>query len=516
MVTLTETSQWQALQAHKQQLESQHMRDLFATDPERYQRFSIATAGISLDYSKNRITTETLQLLTELAQERQLPAQINALFAGTFKNHSENSTVQHPRLRHYPEPADNMHQAMFEIAEQIRSGKRCNPKGQSFTDIVNLGIGGSDLGARAVVHALQPYTTTDIKLHFLSNIDSQGLKQLINKLDLSRTLFIVTSKSFTTTETLLNAETIRQYYPSEIVEKHFIAITAKPEKALAFGITPENTITFPDWVNGRFSVWSSVGLALAIGIGKDHFNDFLAGAREMDQHFHTAPLEQNMPVILALLSLWYTNFWDAQSQAVIPYDHGLEFFPAYLQQAHMESYGKGVQNNGDSIDYATGPLIWGGIGTNGQHAYHQLLHQGTHLIPVDFIVARQGPDIIDHHRRLLFANCLSQSRALMLGNDAENPQKLVPGNRPSNTLVLEKLSPKILGSLLALYEHKIFSLSVLWGINAFDQWGVELGKQIGSELNTMLQNHQPSDLAALDSSTQGLMGLYQALAETSD
>lgn len=542
MNSITNTTAWRSLQQHQQKIADLHMRDLFANDSLRFSKFSLNAVNILLDYSKNRITDETLRLLIDMAVAAQVPEKIRQLFSGAMVNSSENRPALHTALRQTKSQAlilngenvtakinaaqEQLEKIVNSISQQQWRGFTNKP----LTDIVNIGIGGSDLGPALVTQALKTYAQNDLNFHFISNIDGSPISELLKHLNPEQTLFIVSSKYFGTQETLCNANTAKRWLLKRLenlaaLKQHFIAITAKADRALDFGIAAENILPLWEWVGGRYSVWSAVGLPIALSIGMKKFQDFLAGAAAMDQHCQTAPLEKNMPMILALLSVWYSNFFATQSQAILPYDHSLQLLPTYLQQAHMESHGKQCRQNGKSVDYVTGGVIWGGVGTNGQHTFHQLLHQGTHLIPVDFIVAaRKSHDLPEHHAGL-FANCLSQSQALMHGKTAEEilqelvaagmtedaareltPHKVIPGNRPSNTIVLPELTPFNLGALIALYEHKIFIQGAIWDINCFDQWGVELGKQLANPVLQSLQNK--SATAALDSSTAGLIDYF--------
>ncbi len=527
----TKESIWHQLQAHQQTIATQHMRNWFQKDPQRAERFSLKVSNLFLDFSKNRITDETLSLLTTLAIACNLPEKIKALSQGLFENFTEKKPVLHPFLRLQesstlnPEIHNEIKQnqkRMIEFAEIIRCGDWLGYTGKPITDVINIGIGGSDLGSKFVIDALTPYITSKIRFHFLSNIDDEAFYALVKKINPETSLFIVASKSFDSVETLLNANSIKNLFApisKEKIEKHFVALTANIEKALNFGIPTSNIFHISDWVNGRFSLWSSVGLAIAIALGEKQFKELLNGAAEMDQHFFQAPLAQNMPVIMALLCVWYVNFFGAQSLAIIPYDYLLQFLPAYLQQAHMESCGKSVNSKGEIINYSTSPIIWGALGCDGQHSFHQLFHQGTELVPIDFILSQQSQHDLTDHRDLLIANCLSQSQALMMGkwkedilSDNQNTSdtllkhKIIHGNKPSNTLMLTSISPRAIGELLALYEHKIFVQSVIWDINAYDQWGVELGKQLSSTILSFLENKDHS--FNFDSSTKQLIDLY--------
>lgn len=542
MDNLIETPIWHTLHEHQRRIAPLHMRELFAKDSARFQKFSLSVADILLDYSKNRITEETLDLLEKLALARDLPNKISALFAGAPINSTENRAALHTALRYSEQQPliindSNIHDEIRLQKEKIKIFTHAihaqqwrGYSNKPITDIVNIGIGGSELGPALAIAALQSYAIKKIRCHFISNLDGKHITDILQTLNPEQTLFIISSKYFSTQETLMNAQLAKNWLlhnaPLTALKNHFVAITAKPERASEFGITAENIFLVHDWVGGRFSLWSSVGLPIALMLGYENFQQLLAGAAAMDQHFYQAPLRQNMPVILALLSVWYINFFHAQSHAILPYQQDLFLLPAYLQQAHMESLGKQVRHNGKAVDYATGSVIWGGVGTNGQHAFHQLLHQGTPLIPADFIIAAAAQHDLDEHQDALFANCLSQSQALMLGKNLHEataeliatgmseaqakqlaPHKVIPGNRPSNTLVLSRLSPFTLGALIALYEHKIFTQSVIWDINCFDQWGVELGKQFAQHILQDLEDDEAS--SKHDESTRGLIAAYK-------
>ncbi|MDF2941043.1 MAG: glucose-6-phosphate isomerase [Gammaproteobacteria bacterium] len=531
------------LEQHKQSIEKQTMRELFKTEPTRAEHYSMEAAGLYLDYSKNRINDQTLALLSELAEESGLRSKIDAMFNGEKINLTEKRAVLHTALRNRSnrsvviEGQDVMpliHKQLQKIqglVEAIHSGKWLGYSGKAIKDVVNIGIGGSDLGPKMMVSALSPYHTRHVNCHFVSNVDGTDIAETLKNLNPETTLFIVASKSFTTQETLMNALTARKWlldkaHDEAATAKHFVAISSKPDKAKAFGINPENCFEMWDWVGGRYSLWSSIGLPIALAIGMEHFIELLEGAHAMDEHFKTAELPHNMPVILALLGIWYNNFFNAHSYAILPYDDYLEYLPAYLQQADMESNGKSVTIEGKPVTYATGPIIWGGAGTNGQHAFHQLLHQGTPLVPVDFIVPLKSHNPIGEHHAALFANCLAQSQAFMQGKTLEEayqellkqgmpeneakalaPHKVIAGNKPNNMIVAEQFTPKTIGALVALYEHKIFVQSVIWNINAFDQWGVELGKQLGEPILASLlnknNNHQ------YDGSTESLIARFK-------
>jgi glucose-6-phosphate isomerase len=532
--------EYQALEAHYHAMVDVHMRTLFANDPQRFEHFSLHAAGLLLDYAKNRITKATIDLLCDLAGACELPHQIKALFAGNFRNSTEHRSVAHVALRYsqekpfyvakrdvMPDVRDVLTQ-MTEIAEHIRMKTWLGATGYYITDVVNIGIGGSDLGPALVTEALRPYHDAGIHCHFVSNIDGVHIESVLSKLHPARTLFIVASKSFTTQETLLNAATAKAWLQKTLgkhaLTRHMLAITSHMDRAMDFGIEPEHVLPLWDWVGGRFSIWSAIGLPVMIAIGPARFREFLQGAEAMDEHFATAPLHQNMPAILALLSIWYINFFGTRSYAVLPYQQLLAGLPAYLQQAEMESNGKYRRHDGEAVQYQTGTVIWGTTGSNGQHAVHQLLHQGTQLIPVDFIVPMVSHDQLGDHHKHLVANCLSQSQALMCGhNEVDIFEKLssegvdveaakllakhqsIPGNRPSNTLTFDQLSPRRLGALLALYEHKIFVQGIIWGINSFDQWGVELGKSLTKDILQAIGGKAHE----FDASTKGLVAFYQ-------
>lgn len=516
-----QTAAVQALQAHYLALKDVHMRELFAEDAERFERFSLRAAGILLDYSKNRATEHTLDLLLDLAKAAGLPQKIADFFAGEPLNHTEHRSALHIALRNVS--AHPMMSGGVDVMPAVRETlqrmeafvQQVDAQGV-ITDVVNIGIGGSDLGPALVTQALTPYSRGRYDCHFVANVDGSHISDVLAKVNPKTTLFIVATKSFRTQETLYNAMTAKEWLIERLgedaVARQFVAVTAKADLAQAFGIPAQQIFPIWDWVGGRFSVWSAIGLPVMMAIGPQHFSRFLQGAHTMDQHFQTAPLQKNMPVLMALLSIWYINFFHCANRAIIPYDYYLSRLPAYLQQAHMESNGKSVANDGSTVDYATSPVIFGTTGSNGQHAFHQLLHQGTQIVPVDFIVAMQSHNPLRHHHRHLVANCFSQSQALLLGNQ-ECSHKRIPGNKPSNTIVYEKLTPEALGALLALYEHKIFVQGVLWEINSFDQWGVELGKQMAGKIVGDLEQEtiQPEH----DSSTQGLMKEYLQYNEAS-
>ena len=506
---LTERDEWHALQSHQHAILSQHMRDWFHQDAQRFSRFSLQSGNIFLDYSRNRINQETIKLLCELANAVGLTNKINALFSGEAVNASENRPALHTALRdhhHTPISVNGTNIAplitaaqekMQRFVEQIHTNQWLGATGKPIKHVVNIGIGGSYLGPMMCTQALKDFAVSPLQFHFISTIDQSHRQDVLQQIDPETTLFIVSSKSFTTLETLTNAREIISWLKPDanIMSRHFIAVTAAPEKALALGIPSDNIFPLWDWIGGRYSIWSAIGLPLMLMIGQTHFSEFLAGANEMDQHFRTADFAHNMPVLLGLLSIWYINFFHASAFAIAPYSYRLRHFVPYIQQAEMESNGKCVNSDGNAIHYATSPVIFGEEGSNGQHAYHQLLHQGQHLVPVDFILIGQSEAV-------LLASGLSQAQALLLGNTKEAHQS-IPGNRPSNILFLDRLTPKNLGALLALYEHKIFVQGAIWDIIPFDQWGVELGKQLLPDILHCIQ--QPNAYEQTDAATAGII-----------
>lgn len=545
--SLTSTASFQALENHAAQAEDWEMRSLFAADPQRFDRLSVEAAGLFLDYSKNRLDGRTLELLAALARERGVEARRDAMFAGERINNTENRAVLHTALR-APRGSKlvvdgqdvnaDVHAVLDRIrtfTDAVRSGEWLGHTGKPITDIVNIGIGGSDLGPKMVVLALRHYTHPRLKMHFVSNVDGHDMDAALSQVEPETTLFIVASKTFTTAETMMNAQTARSWFleraPAQSADaalaRHFVAVSTNTEAIKTFGIDPANMFPFWDWVGGRYSVWSAIGLSVALAVGFGYFSDFLAGAHAMDEHFRTAPLEQNMPAILALVGFWNREFLDAHSVTIAPYHQDLNRFPAYLQQLDMESNGKCVTRDGDPVDTPTCPAIWGEPGTNGQHAYFQLLHQGTDLTPIDFIAALRPAHEMEHHHTALLANCFAQSEAFMKGKtivevradlqaqglapeEVERlaPHKTFPGNRPSNTILMERLTPSTLGALIALYEHKTFVQGVIWNVNSFDQWGVELGKVLAKKIEAELAGEpQPANH---DSSTNGLIARAKA------
>ncbi len=538
---LTRLPAWQALSDHRQVAASFSLRELFAHDPARFDKFSLNHEGLLLDYSKHLVTGDTLRLLTDLAHQRQLPDWIAHLFGGEKINITENRAALHTALRaEHQVVLDGQNIAadvaqtldsMGRFCETVRSGRLKGFSGRAFTDIVSIGIGGSSLGPALAVEALAPYAASQFRVHFVSNVDAAHLAATLAPLNPETTLFIVASKTFTTLETLANAHSARDWLLAKAgnagaTARHFVAVTANTSAAREFGIAPESVFGFWDWVGGRYSLWSAIGLPVALAIGMERFRELLAGARGMDEHFRSAPLEANMPVILGLLGVWYINFFGTTSHAVLPYDQTLRLLPAYLQQLEMESNGKRVARDGSALDYATAPVIWGAAGTDGQHSFFQLLHQGTQLITADFIGCCETHYPLNEHHTMLLANCFAQSEALMRGLTAgeaeammreqglpENricdllPHRVFPGNRPSTTILLKKLEPRTLGALIALYEHKVFVQSVIWDINAFDQWGVELGKQFANRILPELATSAP--VSSHDASTNGLINFFK-------
>ena len=535
---------WQELARHKEVFANTSIAQLFEENAHRAQQFRLKASGLLLDYSKNLITEQTRNLLIELARQAGLQSAIEAMFTGETINQTEGRSVLHIALRGGFQDNDRytingeIQQVQDQIAEfvkQIENREWVGYSGLPITDIVNIGIGGSDLGPRMVYDALTPYQNPAIDIHFLANIDGSDFVDTVSGLSPETTLFIVASKSFSTLETKKNAEAARLWFLQQggdkhDLTKHFVAVSSNIEAAVAFGI-PKNQI-FPiwDWVGGRYSLWSAIGLPLALGLGYENFKSLAAGAHQMDHHFLTAEFEQNMPVIMAMLEVWYQNYYGARSHAVIPYDHNLRRFPEFLQQLDMESNGKSRSQSGQPLDYHTGAVVWGSSGTIGQHSYHQLLHQGTQLVPVDFIAPLNSHNPVADHHSHLYSNVIAQSQALMQGKTLDQarselhregidkanidrlaPHKVIPGNRPSNILLMDHLEPKSLGALIALYEHKVYVQSVVWDINAFDQWGVELGKQLNQSIHHQLvgQNQEADFDSGFDSSTNELIALFR-------
>jgi glucose-6-phosphate isomerase len=523
-----------------------HMRDLFAQDPLRFEKFSLQFADILLDYSKNRITEETRDLLLDLARDRDVEGWRERMFTGERINFTEDRAVLHVALRNRSNrpmlvdgedvmPAVNAVLARMAVfTEKVRNGEWTGHTGKPIRHVVNIGIGGSDLGPVMACEALRPYGHERLTMHFVSNVDGAHMAQTLERIDPETTLFIIASKTFTTQETLTNARTARDSLVAHMgdqaaVAKHFVAVSTNRQGVVEFGIDPEHMFGFWDWVGGRYSLWSAIGLPIALYVGMERFEALLEGAHAMDEHFRTAPLESNMPVIMALLGVWYVNFFAAESHAILPYDQCLHRFPAYLQQADMESNGKAVDRQGRRVNYDTGPVIWGEPGTNGQHAFYQLIHQGTRLVPCDFLAPCESHYPVGAHHRILLSNFFAQTEALMRGRTLEDvrkemlqagedpdhagrvaPHRVFEGNRPSNSILFRRLDPRTLGSLIALYEHKIFVQSVIWDVNAYDQWGVELGKQLAKAILPELDADAP--LSGHDASTNGLINHYRAMA----
>ncbi len=541
MSSLTDSIIWHNLQNHFTEVAGLQMRDMFDEDSRRFDKLSLHFNDILFDYSKNRITDQTLPLLFKLARERKLAEKIEAMFAGKNINQTENRAVLHIALRNrnnrpimvngHDVNADvnRVLAKMRVFCDAIHSGSWRGFTGKVITDVVNIGIGGSDLGPKMVVRALQPYAIGKLQTHFVSNVAQADLLNTLGKLNPETTLFLIASKTFTTQETMTNALSARTWLLNFLVDRravnrHFVAISTNCEKAVEFGIDPDNIFEFWDWVGGRFSLWSAIGLSIPLAIGMDNFELLLKGAHQVDEHFRQTPFEQNIPVVMALLGIWYNNFFKAESQAILPYGHYLRYFPAFMQQGDMESNGKSVDLQGNPVDYQTGPIIWGQTGTNGQHAFYQLIHQGTKLVPCDFLVpATSYHDLPDHHN-MLISNFLAQPQALMQGktrqqvlsefkqselNDVVVNSKVFPGNIPTNSFLFKKLAPETLGSLIAFYEHKVFVQGVIWNINSFDQMGVELGKVLAGVIYPELQHsHQ---VKRFDSSTNGLINHFKKM-----
>jgi glucose-6-phosphate isomerase len=536
--SLTVSPAWTALSAHRDAAADQTLRGLFAADPDRATRYVAEAAGLRLDYSKNRITDETLDLLFKLAEQQGVAAMRERMFAGEAINTTEGRAVLHAALR---APADAVIETagenvvpavhavlaqMTRFVDAVREGTWKGFRGDVITDVVNIGIGGSDLGPAMAAGALAPYLNPEIALHFVSNVDGTQLAETLEWLDPETTLFVIASKTFTTQETLTNAHSARRWFlqsgaKEKDIARHFVAVSTNAAEVTKFGIDPANMFAFWDWVGGRYSMWSAIGLTLATGVGMDHFCALLAGARAMDRHFVEAPAAANMPMLLALLGVWNGDFLGAKAHAVLPYDQSLARFPAFLQQLDMESNGKSTDRDGNLVDYDTGPVVFGEPGTNGQHAFYQLIHQGTQLIPCDFIAPAQSHHPLGEHHQILLSNVLAQAKALAFGKTAAEvrgemaaagkpadeidrltPHRTFAGNKPSNVILFRKLDPATLGALIALYEHKVFVQSVVWNINAFDQWGVELGKQLAGPI---LRELKGEAAGGQDASTAGLI-----------
>ena len=541
----TETKSWDGLTDHFNDIQKIHIKTLFAEDPERFRKFSLRFNDILVDYSKNIVTDKTLQLLIALARETGLEDAIEKMFSGGAINETENRAVLHTALRNrentpiYVDGVNVMPQVnavlkkMEAFSRKIISGEWWGFTGKRITDIVNIGIGGSDLGPVMVTECLRPYAKNGLSVHFVSNIDGTHIVETLKTLNPETTLFMIASKTFTTQETMTNAFSARDWFlqcakDQAHVARHFVAISTNTEKVEAFGIHADNMFVFWDWVGGRYSLWSAIGLSIACFIGHEHFTELLQGAFEMDNHFRTTPFEKNIPVILALIGIWYNNFFGAQTEAILPYDQYMHRFPAYFQQGNMESNGKSTDRSGNKVNYQTGPVIWGEPGTNGQHAFYQLIHQGTKLIPADFLAPAISHNPIGEHHSILLSNFFAQTEALLKGKTRDEvieelkkegksdneiqrlaPHKVFEGNRPTNSILFKKLTPKVLGSLIAMYEHKIFVQGVIWNIFSFDQWGVELGKQLAKKILPELSGTHP--VTTHDSSTNGLISAYKEM-----
>lgn len=544
MSSLTDSSAWNALQSHYAEISSLEMRDLFAQDPDRFTKFSLRFEDILLDFSKNRITDQTLSLLFNLARQSHVKGWAERMFSGEKINTTEDRAVLHTALRNRSnrpvlvDGVDVMPEVnavlahMRQFSESIRSGEWRGYTGKPIVDIVNIGIGGSDLGPVMVTEALKPYGKPGLNVHFVSNVDGTQIVEVLKLCNPETCLFIVASKTFTTQETLTNARSAREWLLKSAVDethvaKHFVALSTNEVEVAKFGIDKANMFEFWDWVGGRYSLWSAIGLSIALFIGMDNFEELLTGAHMMDEHFRTAPYTQNLPVVLALIGLWYNDFFGAQTLAILPYDQYMHRFPAYFQQGDMESNGKSVNRTGETVEIQTGPILWGEPGTNGQHAFYQLIHQGTKLIPCDFLAPVETQNPIGQHHEILLSNFFAQTEALMMGKseaqvraeltaagvtgeaqDKLTPHKVFRGNRPTNSILFQKLTPRTLGSLIALYEHKIFTQGIIWNINSFDQWGVELGKQLAKVILPELQTAELVD--SHDSSTNGLINEYKS------
>jgi glucose-6-phosphate isomerase len=543
MSRLIDSTAWQELVIHQREIGELRMRDLFAGDSQRFEHFSLRFGDILFDYSKNRITEKTIGLLINLARQANLSKKIEAMFSGAKINLTENRAVLHVALRNrsnrpilvdgkdvMPE-VNRVLLKMRTFSEAVRSGSWKGFTGKPITDVINIGIGGSDLGPKMVTEALKPYGQAGLRIHFVSNVDSTDLVETLKDLNPETALFLIASKTFTTQETMTNAHSARDWFLASAhneaaVASHFAAISTNTTAVSQFGIDPQNMFEFWDWVGGRYSLWSAIGLSIVLAIGMDNYEELLTGAHKVDEYFRTEPFETNIPVIMGLLGIWYNNFFGAQSHAILPYDQYLAYFPAYFQQGDMESNGKSVSINGEWTDYTTGPVIWGQPGTNGQHAFYQLIHQGTKLIPCDFLAAAQSHNPLGEHHSILISNFLAQTEALMKGKTPAEVraeleadgiggaelEKLIPaktfsGNRPTNSFFYPKLTPEILGSLIALYEHKIFTQGAIWNLNSFDQMGVELGKQLAKKILPELDGGE--QITAHDSSTNGLISYFK-------
>ncbi|MDR4505742.1 MAG: glucose-6-phosphate isomerase [Candidatus Scalindua sp.] len=541
----TQTESWKSLSLHFEEMKGVHMKDLFAADPHRFQKFSLKHKKILVDYSKNIITEKTVQLLLALGGEVGLKDAIEKMFAGDRINETEERAVLHTALRNrdnrpvYVDGRDVMQEVngvlkkIEKFSSQIISGHWKGFTGEKITDIVNIGIGGSDLGPVMVTECLRPYAEKGLSIHFVSNIDGTHISETLKGLSPETTLFLIASKTFTTQETMTNAFSARDWFLESArdqthVSRHFVAVSTNSAKVEEFGIDKENMFVFWDWVGGRYSLWSAIGLSIACFLGYENFTELLQGAFEMDNHFSTAPFDENIPVILGLLGVWYGNFFGAETEAILPYDQYMHRFPAYFQQGNMESNGKSVDRNGRRVDYQTGQILWGEPGTNGQHAFYQLIHQGTKMIPADFLAPAVSHNPIGEHHEILLSNFFAQTKALLNGKSRDevieelkedgkseeeiqklSPHKVFEGNKPTNSILFEKLTPGILGNLIAMYEHKIFVQGVVWNIFSFDQWGVELGKQLATKILPELKGDKP--VASHDCSTNGLINAFKEM-----
>ncbi len=538
-MSITNTSIWRALKSHAQAMQSSSIASLFDDEPERASNRMIQSCGLTLDFSKSKASHETFNLLEMLAEKTDLKRKAGELTSGQMLNNTEQRSALHTLLRarpgeHHSDLADKYAEVeaalkqVERLSREVRSGAWVGSTGQRITDILHIGIGGSYLGPRMIDEALTPYNDGTLKCHYVANVDGHHIDHVLRDLNWESTLIIIVSKSFSTMETRVNATSAQQWLLQHMeqgdLDKHLVAITNNVAAACAFGVGQENIIPIWDWVGGRYSLWSAVGLPIALGYGFETFRALLDGAAEMDQHFLTADFHHNMPMMLALLGVWYHNFLNMTSHAVLPYDHWLRLLPDHLQQLDMESNGKSVTSEGKTVDYTTGPLIWGGEGTNGQHAFHQLLHQGTGIASIDFLLPLRPHHGRTEHHDWLVASCLSQSQALMQGKSAEEidtntsdlvrSHKVMPGNRPSNTILLDQLTPETLGSLVALYEHKVFCQGMVWDLNPFDQWGVELGKILGENVYKMIEG--ASDPDSVDPSTNNLTEIYKSIRNKDD
>lgn len=539
----TETAAWKALVSHQKEIEKIQMKDLFAKDPKRFEKMSITFGDILFDYSKNIVTEKTFEKLLKLTDDCKVKEAREAMFGGEKINQTEDRAVMHTALRSFSDKAITIdgedimpeiretRQKMKAFCEKVHGGEWKGYSGKMIKNIVNIGIGGSDLGPVMVTEALRPYWVEGIQAHFVSNVDGTQIVETLKDLNPEETLFTIASKTFTTQETMTNAHTARNWFlksakDKKYVAKHFVALSTNEEGVKDFGIAPENMFTFWDWVGGRYSLWSSIGLSIALTIGYDNFEKLLKGAESTDHHFKTTDFKENIPVIMALVGLWYTNFFGSETEAILPYDQYMHRFPAYFQQGNMESNGKHTDRNGNDVTYNTGPVVWGEPGTNGQHAFYQLIHQGTHLIPCDFIAPAISHNPIGEHHSILVSNFFAQTEALMNGKDRQQvgdemkeqvmdksemekliPFKLFEGNKPTNSFLLKEITPFTLGSLIALYEHKIFVQGVVWNIFSFDQFGVELGKQLAQKVLPQLEND--TKIESHDGSTNGLINGYK-------